>query len=108
MKQTLGDELQKLINKENKRYQIKEDDLAILTTFFEKYYGGMSDDKEETTILHASIENILNDNSEFIFNIIEGVKSFNNDKCNYRNVWKVLIYLNKYRLNLTLVFETLK
>jgi len=111
MKQTLGDELQKLINKENKRYQIKEDDLAILTTFFEKYYGGMSDDKEKTTILHASIENILNDNSEFIFNIIEGVKSFNNDKCKLsERLEKLLIYLkDKYRLKFNPgIFENFK
>lgn len=111
MKETLYDEIRQLNEIKDKRYKIKKEDFKILTMFFDSYYGGKSADKIEIDILHSSITDILNDNSEFIINIIEGVKSYPNDKCKLsERLEKLLIYLkNKYGLEFYInTFENFK
>lgn len=111
MNQTLYDELRKLNDIKDKRYQIKKEDLEILTMFFDSYYGGKSADKKETNILYTSIEDILKGDSEFIINIVEGVKSYPNDKCKLsERLEKLLISLkDKYGVKFDLnTFENFK
>ena len=72
MDKTLIDEL-----KSNK---LKKTDYDNLTLFFNSYYGGKAVGRKEYNILDTYMNEILKNKDDFISNIIQGIKSYPNDK----------------------------
>ncbi|MBM7615603.1 hypothetical protein [Alkaliphilus hydrothermalis] len=81
MKGTLAWEIRKLYENSRKNGGVKKEDYENLVSFFENYYGGKTRDRETLEVLDISMMDLLRDESEFMFNVLQGVKSYPNDKC---------------------------
>lgn len=79
MDRTLEIVLKRFYDTTRKVNGLKTDDYNKISSFFSDYYGGKSFDRIDYQVLNTSIENILKD-EEFVVNIIDGVKSYPNDK----------------------------
>ncbi len=65
-------------------FKAKRVNVETLTSFFANYYGGKTEeeDRDRPDILNWSIEDIIKISGIFSINIVEGLKSFPNDKYN--------------------------
>ncbi|TJX14583.1 hypothetical protein E9840_05810 [Tissierella creatinini] len=80
MENTLGHELERYYEKNRKLNRLKKDDYENLVLFFESYYGGKGIDEIEHEVLKTNLVNLLDPDGDFMDNIIEGIKSYPNDK----------------------------
>jgi DNA-binding Lrp family transcriptional regulator len=95
MEEKLHDVLVKISGIKNKKYRLKKEDFDILIQFFDSYYGGRAEDKKEYDVLNERMGDILKDNDGFVFNIIEGVRSYPSDKSKLtERLEKLLTYLD--------------
>ena len=104
MQGTLAFELRKL-QESNKNKEYYEN----LVLFFDSYYGGKAIDKKDYEILDTNINYILRDSSEFIINIVKGVKSYPNNKSKLSERLEVFLdhLKNKYRSLIYPIFSAL-
>ena len=101
MEVTLAYELQRLHKSSKKNNGLKKEDYENLILFFGSYYGGKAIGKKGSEILDAKIIDILKDSNDFIFNVIQGVKSYPNDKYKLSERLDILLVhlKKKYELN---------
>lgn len=79
MERTLEFELKRFFQTNKKIYKLKDDDYNNLESFFWDYYGGKAYDRIDFKVQDKGIERILEED-DFLLNIIEGVRSYPNDK----------------------------
>lgn len=103
MERTLIYELNKLKQIKRKGFGLGKDDYDNLILFFENYYGGKAADRKEYEVLSKNIYELLNDSSDFVFNIIQGVKSYPNDK--YTLSERLEILLSHLQIHYKLEYE---
>lgn len=97
MERTLNYELNKLKQIKGKGFGLSKDDYENLILFFDNYYGGKAAERKEYDILNKNIYEILKDSNDYIFNIIQGVKSYPNDKFTLSERLEILLsHLKKY------------
>lgn len=91
MQVTLLEEIRSLYDTKMKSY-FKKEEYELLVAFFENYCKGK--------LLQSSIEEILNNNEKFIADIVEGVKSYEKDKCNISKYLEKLLFSLNIKYNL--------
>ena len=111
MERTLAYELKRFYENNKKLKAVKKEDYENLVSFFDSYYGGKSIDREEYGIMDTSMGGILSDSSDFIINIVQGVKSYPNDKSKLSERLEIFLnhLNNKYDLEYNEnIFENFK
>ena len=101
MEKTLVYELKRFYEVNKNYARIKKDDYDNLLLFFDSYYGGKAIDKEESKLLDNNMSDLLKDGDLFISDIVQGVKSYPNDKSKLcERLEKFLNHLKeKYKLD---------
>lgn len=79
-KSSIKTELLRFQNKTQRFRGLSKEDVEIMLQFFNNYFGGIDNYEERDNISEADIIEILSSPDDFMFNLVNGIKSYPRDK----------------------------